>query len=89
MLFLGSGFCFVRPRTEILFGLCIQVPEEQDKMITKTLPTFFMRNRYGRVLMYVFLLIAVAIPAGAALADPLPSWNEGPAKRPLFNLCAP
>ena len=53
-------------------------------MITETLPTFLMWNRYTPVLMYILLLISVAIPAGAALADPLPSWNEGTAKKAII-----
>jgi phosphoglycolate phosphatase-like HAD superfamily hydrolase len=34
--------------------------------------------------MCAFLFMSLAIPAGAALADPLPSWNEGPAKKAII-----
>jgi hypothetical protein len=45
------------------------------------------RIRLGRINRYFqicfFLLIGLGILAGVALADPLPSWNEGPVKQAI------
>ncbi len=50
-------------------------------MIVKKLWTFLGRGRYLRI--SVLLLVGLEILAAAALADPLPSWNAGPAKKAI------
>jgi hypothetical protein len=52
-------------------------------MTTKTLPTFFMGRMYRCFLLCVFFLMGLGILAGAALAEPLPSWNVGPTKQAI------
>ena len=48
-----------------------------------------MRNRIDRILLYGFFTIfAVCISSVANAADPLPSWNEGPAKEALLEFVA-
>ncbi len=51
-------------------------------MIVKNLPTYWRRGCYFRICL--LLLIGMVISAGAALADPLPSWNEGPTKQAII-----
>ena len=50
-------------------------------MTVKNLRTFSGRGWYFRIC--ILPLICLAILEGAALADPLPSWNEGPAKQAI------
>jgi phosphoserine phosphatase len=48
-----------------------------------------MRNKIGRILLYGFFTIfAVSICSIANAADPLASWNEGPAKKALLGFVA-
>ena len=48
-----------------------------------------MRNKIGRILLYGFFTIfAVSICSIANVADPLASWNEGPAKKALLGFVA-
>jgi phosphoserine phosphatase len=37
------------------------------------------------ILAIVFGLVIITLPAGSANADPLPSWNDGPAKQSLID----
>ena len=48
-----------------------------------------MRNKIDRVLRYGFLAIfAISISSVASAADPLPSWNDGPAKQAILEFVA-
>jgi phosphoglycolate phosphatase-like HAD superfamily hydrolase len=51
-------------------------------MIVKNLRTFSGRGRYFQIC--VLLLVGLGILAGAVLADPLPSWNEGSTKQAII-----
>ena len=51
-------------------------------MIVKNLRTFLGRGRYFRI--SVLVLVGLEILAGAALADPLPSWNAGQTKQAII-----
>lgn len=51
-------------------------------MIVKNLRTFSGRGRCFRI--SVILLIGLEILVGVALADPLPSWNEGQTKQAII-----
>jgi len=51
-------------------------------MIVKNLRTFLGRGRYFRI--SVLVLVGLEILAGAALAEPLPSWNEGLTKQAII-----
>jgi len=51
-------------------------------MIVKNLRTFFGRGCCFQIC--VFVLIGLGILAGVALADPLPSWNEGQTKQAII-----
>lgn len=58
-------------------------------MMTKTLTAFgraqdFVRRSSRLFLVYVFVLMAPGMPGGSALADSLPSWNDGPAKQAVI-----
>jgi hypothetical protein len=48
-------------------------------MIVKNFRSFIGRDRYFRIC--TLFLIGLEISLGVALADPLPSWNEGPTKQ--------
>jgi phosphoserine phosphatase len=48
-----------------------------------------MKNKIDRALRYGFLAIfAISISSVASAADPLPSWNEGPAKKAIVEFVA-
>jgi phosphoserine phosphatase len=55
--------------------------EKEEAMIVKNLRTFLGQGRYFRI--SVILLLGLEILAGPVFADPLPSWNEGPAKQAI------
>jgi phosphoserine phosphatase len=42
-------------------------------------------NRTGRGARFLFAVVALAFAAVACAADPLPSWNDGPAKRSIIS----
>jgi hypothetical protein len=50
-------------------------------MIVKNLRTFLGEGRYFRI--SALLLLGLEILAGTVFADPLPSWNDGPAKQAI------
>jgi phosphoglycolate phosphatase-like HAD superfamily hydrolase len=52
-------------------------------MIPRAMRIFFMERTSKTFIIGTFLLLALAILAEAALADPLPSWNEGPSKQAI------
>ncbi len=45
---------------------------------------FFMRRSSNLFSMGIFVIAGLMMPTGPALADSLPSWNEGPAKQAII-----
>jgi hypothetical protein len=54
---------------------------KEEAMIVKNLRTFLGQGWYFRI--SAILLLGLEILVGVAVADPLPSWNEGPTKQAI------
>ena len=52
-------------------------------MMPRAVRLLFKGRTPRSFLISTFFLIGLGMMAGAVLADPLPSWNEGPAKQAI------